>query len=76
MHIRLGDRSASDESLAEHIQLLKELVVDVSDIMAERSMKPPLFHIFSETKEPCPSLNTGTFDEFPTWPVEIDQVRN
>lgn len=35
----------------------------------------PVFHIFSETLEPCPSTETGAFDEFLRWPVDTDEVR-
>lgn len=76
IHIRLGDRSSSPESRAQHLRLLEEFMVALTDVMAEVGMQPPLFHVFSETEQPCPSPETGVFDEFPTWPVEIDQVRN
>lgn len=35
----------------------------------------PLFHIFSQTKEECPSEETGTFAEFPNWPLNQEEVR-
>lgn len=35
---------------------------------------PPLFHVFSEVQVPCPDSETALFQEFPTWPVELDQV--
>lgn len=46
----------------------------VSGQVGEKGLEPPRFHVFSETLLPCPSTETGTFDEFPTWPVEMDQV--
>ena len=48
----------------------------VSHEVVGKGLEPPLFHIFSETLNPCPSGETGLFDEFPTWPVELDQVRD
>lgn len=47
----------------------------VADEFRERGLPEPLFHVFSETLSPCPSTVTGQFDEFPTWPVELDRVR-
>ena len=47
----------------------------VSQEVVGKGLELPLFHIFSETLIPCPSGETGLFDEFPTWPVELDQVR-
>lgn len=76
VHVRLGDRIASAESLAQHFRLLEELMDTITNVMRENGLQTALFHVFSETKEPCPSPETGLFDEFPTWPVEIDQVRN
>ena len=35
---------------------------------------PPLFHIFSQTKEECPSEETGAFAEFPKWPLDPEEV--
>ncbi|CAM9444778.1 unnamed protein product, partial [Ascophyllum nodosum] len=74
VHIRLGDRTAPAESLMKYFGYLEELMGTVTDMMATKGMEAPLFHVFSETEEPCPSLDTGTFEEFPTWPVELDQI--
>lgn len=76
VHVRLGDRVASAENLAKHFRLLEELMDIIASVMRERRLQPPLFHVFSETEHPCPSPETGLFDEFPVWPVELDQVRN
>lgn len=43
--------------------------------VVSQGQPPPLFHIFSQTKEDCPSEETGTFDEFPKWPLDQDEVR-
>ncbi|CAB1105518.1 unnamed protein product [Ectocarpus sp. CCAP 1310/34] len=37
--------------------------------------RTPLFHIFSETELPCPSLEDGVFPEFPEWAVAPDEIR-
>lgn len=47
----------------------------VSEAVKAEGQLPPVFHIFSETVEPCPSEETGVFDEFPDWPLEADEVR-
>lgn len=40
----------------------------------EEGQPVPLFHIFSQTKEDCPSKETGTFSEFPNWPLDSEEV--
>lgn len=47
----------------------------VSQEVVRKGLEPPRFHVFSETIKPCPSADFGLFDEFPTWPVALDQVR-
>lgn len=46
----------------------------ISEEVTRIGLPEPLFHVFSETVEPCPSETTGAFDEFPAWPVTADQV--
>lgn len=47
----------------------------VTAAVEEKGQPAPMFHIYSETIDPCPAQDTGTFPEFPGWPVELDQVR-
>ena len=71
----MGDRRAFQAGSLEYFQLLDRFMITVSLEVVGKGLESPLFHIFSETLVPCPSEETGLFDEFPTWPVELDQVR-
>ncbi|CAN0194489.1 unnamed protein product, partial [Scytosiphon promiscuus] len=46
----------------------------VSQQVELKGLATPLFHVFTETFLPCPSEQTGLFNEFPAWPVAADQV--
>ena len=67
----MGDRRhyfRHEES--EQYFILLELFMDtVSKEVVRKGLDPPVFHVFSETLVPCPSEDTGIFDEFPSWPV-------
>lgn len=77
IHVRLGDRvKANPDRHNEYFNKLKAFMDTVTKIVVEKGWDAPLFHVFSETLEPCPHPATGYFDEFPIWPVEMDQVRN
>ena len=71
----MGDRRAFQEGTLDYFELLDLLMDTVSQEVLQKGLNPPLFHVFSETVIPCPSEETGLFDEFPIWPVELDQVR-
>lgn len=75
MHVRLGDRSKLIvEDFNAYVVLLEAFMDTVAESVVFRGYDEPVFHIFSETSLPCPSSESGIFDEFPTWPVEMDQV--
>ena len=75
IHVRLGDRREFQEGSVDYFQLLDLFMDTVSREVVGKGLERPQFHIFSETVIPCPSAQTGLFDEFPTWPVELDEVR-
>lgn len=83
IHVRLGDRagwhhaSGVDAAAAheEYLDRLEEFMETVSAAAVRQGAASPVFHIFSETSEPCPSAETGTFDEFRRWAVDTNQVR-
>lgn len=76
IHIRLGDRGKGPHAITrEYRRRLDKLIFAVSEAVKAEGQLPPMFHIFSETVEPCPSEETGVFDEFPEWPLEADEVR-
>lgn len=62
------------EDHGTYVRLLEEFIEVVTNRVVDKTRNKPVFHIFSETALPCPSLHNGTFAEFPFWPVEIDQV--
>lgn len=71
----MGDRREFlDEGEDGYFQLLETFMGTISEGVTKRGLPAPVFHIFSETLKPCPSETTGVFDEFPTWPVELNQV--
>ena len=75
IHIRLGDRRAFQDGNLEYFQLLELFMDTVSQEVVRKGLEPPQFHVFSETMIPCPSADSGLFEEFPTWPVKLDKVR-
>ena len=70
----MGDRREFQDGSLDYFALLDLFMTTVSQQVVGKGLVPPLFHIFSETLVPCPSGETGLFDEFPVWPVELDQV--
>ena len=74
IHVRMGDRRAFQEGTLEYFKLLERFMDAVSSEVVKKGLEPPLFHVFSETLEACPKSDTGLFDEFPSWPVVLDQV--
>ncbi|CAM9178418.1 unnamed protein product [Ectocarpus sp. 12 AP-2014] len=74
VHVRMGDRRALYDGTLQYLHNVELIMENVTDEFRQREMPEPLFHVFSETLSPCPSTVTGLFDEFPTWPVELDQV--
>ena len=56
--------------------ILDKLIFAVSEAVEAEGQLSPQFHVFSETVEPCPSEETGAFDEFPDWPLEADEVQS
>lgn len=71
----MGDRREFQDGTLYYFQLLDLFMSTVSQEVVAKGLAPPLFHVFSETLIPCPPEETGLFEEFPTWPVELDQVR-
>lgn len=71
----MGDRREFQDGDEGYFQLLELIMATISTEVAGKGLENPLFHVFSETLVPCPSGEAGLFDEFPTWPVGVDQVR-
>lgn len=71
----MGDRRAFQGSSLDYFRLLDVFMDTVSQEVMAMGLEAPLFHVFSETLIPCPSEESGLFDEFPTWPIELDEVR-
>ncbi|CAM9646251.1 unnamed protein product [Scytosiphon promiscuus] len=84
IHVRLGDRDGHQSSMEstngepvnhkKYFDKLEGFMDTVSAAALRQGGALPVFHIFSETSEPCPSVETGAFSEFLRWPVEFDQV--
>lgn len=72
----MGDRRGISEKAPEYLEKVQRIMTEMSQVVENKGLQPPLFHVFSETNAPCPSRETGIFDEFPSWPVVLDQVRN
>lgn len=70
----MGDRRGVEEVDSDYFDLLESFMETVSREVVGLGHASPLFHVFSETLEPCPSADTGRFDEFPTWPLDLAQV--
>lgn len=70
----MGDRRGIQEDNLDYFELLESFMDTVSREVVGLGQASPLFHVFSETLKPCPSADTGRFDEFPTWPLDLAQV--
>ena len=75
IHMRLGDIHLPFEVMSTYLSAVEELMDTVTEVVVDQGLEPPLFHVFSETMEPCPSLETNSFDEFPTWAIGSRQVK-
>lgn len=76
IHIRLGDRGSGQHAITEEYRKrLDAFMYTVTKAVEAEGQPPPLFHIFSQTDEPCPSEETGAFAEFPKWPLDSKEVR-
>lgn len=58
----------------DYFRLLEAFMDIVTARIVARGHDSPVFHVFSETSLPCPESSSGTFAEFPLWPVEVDLV--
>lgn len=74
VHLRMGDRHRFTDRHPEYMEFLEDVMSRISQEVTRKGLPEPLFHVFSETVEPCPSEKTGAFAEFPAWPVTADQV--
>lgn len=74
IHVRMGDRRPPPEILLPYYNYLEKMIASITNVVLGKGLEPPLFHIFSETLKPCPSPETGAFEEFPTWPIDLNQV--
>ena len=70
----MGDRRALYDASLKYYELLERVMDNISEAVMEKGLERPLFHVFSETIQRCPSEATGLFDEFPLWPITLDQV--
>lgn len=75
VHVRMGDRREFLEENSDYFDLLERVMAVISTEVVAKGLTEPHFHIFSETLVPCPSEETGLFDEFPTWPLSKEEVR-
>lgn len=74
LHLRMGDRRDIERVTPEYFSLLEDFMETLTEEVEAKGHSAPAFHIFSEALYPCPSLENGTFSEFPPWPVDRDQV--
>ncbi|CAM9920162.1 unnamed protein product, partial [Hapterophycus canaliculatus] len=74
LHVRMGDRRDIEPATPKYFSMLEDFMDTVTQEVARKGHAAPTFHVFSEALYPCPSPGNGTFDEFPTWPVERDEV--
>ena len=71
----MGDRtSIQGDPHSSYFDRLHDFMDVVTEAVVAKGLFAPMFHIFTETKLPCPSGETGVFPEFPAWPVEVDEV--
>lgn len=76
IHVRLGDRTKIQGIDAEYYELLDLFMDTVTSAVLAKGLSPPLFHIFSETSQPCPPADSRIFEEFSMWPpVDPYEVR-
>lgn len=71
----MGDRAGLDKTPEEFLTRLDRFMEAVTEVTAEFGIPPPVFHVFSESQQPCPRANTATFEDFPSWPVDMDEVK-
>lgn len=71
----MGDRRAFQDGSDEYFEMLEDMTDVISTEVVGKGLPEPLFHVFSETLMPCPSEETGLFEEFPTWPLGTEEVR-
>lgn len=71
----MGDRENAKLSLEEYPLKLNALMDKVTEVAVDVGLKAPVFHVFSETQEPCPREETSTFDEFPLWRLDAKEVK-
>lgn len=70
----MGDRRDIEPVTPDYFSLLEDFMETLTDGVEGKGHAAPMFHVFSEALYPCPSPENGTFNEFPLWPVERDQV--
>ena len=76
VHIRMGDRRGISDKAPHYLEKVERIMAKMSQAVENKGLQSPMFHVFSETTTPCPPRETGIFDEFPSWPVVLDQVCN
>ncbi|CAM9391908.1 unnamed protein product, partial [Scytosiphon promiscuus] len=74
VHVRMGDRHRFADKHPDYVKRLEDVMSTISHEVTQKGLPEPLFHVFSETVDPCPSETTGVFGEFRAWPVVDDQV--
>lgn len=70
----MGDRRDIEPVTPQYFLLLEDFMRALTEEVEAKGHPAPMFHVFSESLYPCPSQENGTFNEFPPWPVERDQV--
>lgn len=75
IHVRMGDRAGLDRTPEEFLTRLNGFMDTVTEVTAELGIAQPVFHVFSESQQPCPHADTATFEEFPLWPVDMNEVK-
>lgn len=70
----MGDRRVIQDIPDDYFKRLEELMETITSTVLESGLAVPLFHVFTETLMPCPSSETGTFDEMPQWHVNKEEV--
>lgn len=75
VHVRLGGRAKLAQKVVKlELDQLSQLIEVITQEVEDLGERPPLFHIHSETANPCPSLEGGTFPEFPGWSIAREEV--
>lgn len=70
----MGDRRNIERATPEYFSLLEDFMETLTEEVERKGHPAPTFHVFTEALHPCPSPESGSFNEFPHWPVERDQV--